>query len=142
MFMYNLTKCMLYIVLILRETLSFRLSIDKLSRYNNERNKNMRCYAYISLYHIQNVTYPENEVVDDEEIIANCPPTKYNGDTSETMKKIEDYHFKDALLSHIQNNNTSIVYKLLLIEKYINDDTITPNIYSGGLLDDFTFDIK
>ena len=50
--------------------------------------------------------------------------------------------FKDALLSRLQNNNTSIVYKLLLIEKYINDDTLTPNIYSGGLLDDFSFDMK
>lgn len=134
--MYNLTTCMLYIVLILEATLSFRLSINKQS-IHNERNKNIRCYAYISLYHIPNVTYPENETVDDEDIIANCPPTEYNGDTPEIMNKIKEYQFKDALLSHIQNNNTSIVYKLLLIEKYINDDTLTPNIYSGGLLDDF-----
>ena len=134
--MYNLTTYMLYIVLILEATLSFRLSINKQS-INNERHKNIRCYAYISLYNIHNVTYPENEVVDDEDIIANCPPTEYDGDTPEMMSKIKEYHFKDALLSHIQNNQTSIVYKLLLIEKYINDDTLTPNIYSGGLLDDF-----
>jgi|UniRef100_A0A6C0IM09 hypothetical protein len=136
--MYNLTTCMLYIVLILEATLSFHLSINK-QLIINERNKNIQCYAHIRLYHIPNVTYPENitEVHEQRIISANCPPTEYNGDTPETMKKIEDYHFKDALLSYIQNNNTSIVYKLLLIEKYINDDTLTPNIYSGGLLDDF-----
>ena len=129
---------MLYIVFILDATLSFRLYIDKSSIYNNERNQNMRRYAAINLYNIHNISYSRNESVHNEQIIvANCPPTEYNGDTPEMMKKIEEYHFKDALLCHLQNNHTSIVYKLLLIEKYINDDTLTPNIYSGGLLDDF-----
>lgn len=129
----------MYIVLIIETTLSFRLYIDKSSKYNNERNQSMRRYAYISLYNVPNVTYPENttEVLKQSIIGGNCPPTEYNGDTPEMMSKIKEYHFKDVLLSHLQNNNTSIAYKLLLIEKYIDDDTLTPNIYSGGLLDDF-----
>ena len=62
---------------------------------------------------------------------------------SDEIKNIIDNYRKYELLNKLTSDNISTIEKLVLIEKEFESNQINaPNITSGGLFDDFNFEIN
>lgn len=57
------------------------------------------------------------------------------------LPKIIENHEKKELLEYLQSNNVSIIYKIKKINDFYGNEVKPSNILSGGLLDDWNFEI-
>ena len=58
------------------------------------------------------------------------------------LERINNYFEKQKIIKTLENPNVSQIYKIELINNYLIEDTLTPNISKGGLYDDFQFIIN
>lgn len=57
------------------------------------------------------------------------------------LPKIIENHEKKELLEYLQSNNVSIIYKIKKINDFYGNEVKPSNMLSGGLLDDWNFEI-
>lgn len=102
-----------------------------------------------SLYNIPSINYTTNNN-DTSDFYKNeglSPPTQYLQDDNETMYKIKGYFYMRDMLNKLNDPSISILTKIDILqnstapcdilEEYI--DTLQPNMFVAGLLDDWNY---
>lgn len=102
-----------------------------------------------SLYRIRNLnhTTDDNDTSDFYKNEGLCPPTEYLHDDNQTMHKIKGYFYMQDMLNKLNNSSISILTKIFvlknstapggILDEYI--DTLQPNMFAAGLLDDWNY---
>ena len=112
--------------------------------------QNQRRYSLsgrYSLTRIDKINYTSNHNVTIEEYNKEglCPPTQYLQDDNQTMERIKSYFYMQYVLNSLNIPSVSILTKINILKnatdivdnlsEYV--DTLQPNVYAGGLLDDW-----
>lgn len=100
-------------------------------------------YSFINRYkqiHRSNICLFEDNFKVNQGIDMRFKDDNYMNDS--ILMNIEDYILKKKILENLIDKDISISQKLDLINyNYILDNNLCPNILSGGLLDDYNFNI-